>query len=85
MFGGSDKWQGQVLSQAPNYICISVDNNTFDKKKIQRADAVVFKTDYLSHKQWCAIRDYAKKCGRKIIYCRNNIPMLFAQIEKVLG
>ena len=85
VFGGPDKWQGQVLSQAPNYICISVDNNTFDKKKIQRADAVVFKTDYLSHKQWYAIRDYAKKCGRKIIYCRNNIPMLFAQIEKVLG
>ena len=45
---------------------------------------MVFKTDYLSHKQWYAIRDYAKKCGRKIIYCRNNIPMLFAQIEKAL-
>ncbi|MBE6103070.1 MAG: hypothetical protein E7200_13495 [Selenomonas ruminantium] len=84
VFGGPDKWQSQVTSQAPNYTCISVYNNTFDKKKINVADAVVFKADYLSHRQWYAIRDYAKKCGRKIIYCRNNIPMMFAQIEKAL-
>ena len=84
VFGGPDKWQSQVISQAPQYTCVSVDNNTFDKKNIKGADAVVFKTDYLSHKQWYAVRDYAKKCGRKIIYCRNNIPMMFEQIERAL-
>ena len=51
---------------------------------LKGADAVVFKMDYLSHKQWYAVRDYAKKCGRKIIYCRNNIPMMFEQIERAL-
>ena len=85
IFGGPNKWQNQIKSIAPNYICISVDNNTFDKKIISKADAVVFKTDYLSHKQWSKVRDHAKKCGRKIVYCRNNLQFLFSQIEKAIG
>lgn len=84
VFGGPPNWQNQVKSKAPNYTCISVDNNTFDKKIIQKADAVVIKTDYLSHKQWHQVVDQAKKCGRKIIYCRNNIALLFMQVEKAL-
>ena len=62
-----------------------MDNNTFDKKIIKKADAVVIKTDYLSHKQWYQVVDQAKKCGRKIVYCRNNISLLLRQVERALG
>ena len=85
VFGGPPNWQNQVKSKAPNYTCISVDNNTFDKKIIQKADAVVIKTDYLSHKQWHQVVDQAKKFGRKIVYCRNNISLLFMQVEKAMN
>ena len=84
VFGGPPNWQNQVKSKAPNYVCVSVDSNTFDKKKIQKADAIVIKTDYLSHKQWHQVVDQAKKYGRKIVYCRNNITLLFMQVEKAL-
>ena len=84
VFGGPPNWQNQVKSKAPNYVCVSVDSNTIDKKKIQKADAIVIKTDYLSHKQWHQVVDQAKKFGRKIVYCRNNISLLFMQVEKVL-
>ena len=85
VFGGPPNWQNQVKSKAPNYTCVSVDSNTFDKKIIQKADAIVIKTDYLSHKQWYQVVDQAKKYGRKIIYCRNNIALLFMQVEKALA
>ncbi len=85
VFGGPPNWQNQVKSKAPNYVCVSVDSNTFDKKIIQKADAIVIKTDYLSHKQWHLVVEQAKKCGRQIIYCRNNISMLFMQVEKALA
>lgn len=85
VFGGPPNWQNQVKSKAPNYVCVSVDGNTFDKKKIQKADAIVIKTDYLSHKQWHQMVDQAKKFGRKIVYCRNNISLLFMQIEKAMN
>lgn len=85
VFGGPPNWQNQVKSKAPNYVCVSVDSNTFDKKKIQKADAIVIKTDYLSHKQWHQVVDQAKKFGRKIVYCRNNISLLFMQVEKAMN
>ena len=80
----NEKFSSKELRDITNVITVRSGMMQTTKGDLKAADAVVFKTDYLSHKQWYAVRDYAKKCGRKIIYCRNNISMMFEQIERAL-
>ena len=84
VFGGPPNWQNTVKAAAPNYTCISVDNNTFVRKLIDKADVLIIKTDYLSHSQWKPVVTHAKKRGKKIAYCRNNFDRMFTQVQKCI-
>lgn len=52
VFGGTTAWQSAVKQRAPGYICVDVKDMAFDVKVINNADVIVFKVDYLSHKQF---------------------------------
>ena len=52
VFGGPPNWQAEVKKVAPGFTCIPVTQKGFDTKIIDKADVIVFKTDYLSHAQW---------------------------------
>lgn len=85
VFGGPPNWQAEVKKAAPGFTCVSVESKGFDSKIIDRADVVVFKTDYMSHAQWYRVLKRAKSRGRKIVYCRNNIDMLLRKVAGVLN
>lgn len=80
VFGGHQKWQGQVKDSAPNYTCIEADNYSFDSKIIDKADAIVIKTDYMSHAQWYKIMERARKKNIKVIYCTENVQVMMLKI-----
>lgn len=84
VFGGPPNWQAEVKKAAPGFTCVAVDSKGFDAKIIDRADVVVFKTDYMSHAQWYRVVKRAKSRGRKIVYCRNNIDLLLRKVARVL-
>ena len=85
VFGGPPNWQAEVKKAAPGFTCVSVESKGFDSKIIDRADVVVFKTDYMSHAQWYRVLKRAKSRGRKIVYCRNNIDILLRKVAGVLN
>ena len=85
VFGGPPNWQAEVKKAAPGFTCVSVDSKGFDAKIIDKADVIVFKTDYMSHAQWYRVVKRAKSRGRKIVYCRNNIDMLLQKVAGVLN
>lgn len=83
VFGGPPNWQNAVSAASPAFTCIPVTDKDFNLKLIDRADVIIFKTDYLSHAQWYRIMKRAKAKKKKIIYCKNNIGMLIEQVAGI--
>lgn len=84
VFGGPPNWQSSLKEAAPNFTCIPVEDKDFDTKIIDKTEVIVIKTDYLSHAQWYRVVKRAKSKGKKIVYCKNNIELIFSKIAELL-
>lgn len=51
---------------------------------VDKAEVIVIKTDYLSHAQWYRVVRRAKAKGKKIVYCRNNVELVFRKIGELV-
>lgn len=85
LFGGPPNWQATIKENFPNVTCIPIDNLSFDLKIVDKAQMVIFKTDYLSHAQWYRIVSRAKAKKKPIVYCKNNIDRLIWDIAKTIN
>ena len=79
VFGGPPNWQAEVKKAAPGFTCIPVTQKGFDTKIIDKADVVVFKTDYMSHAQWYrVVKRQRARAGKSftagiiLIYCQRK-------------
>ena len=84
VFGGTTAWQASVRQRAENYVCVDVKDTVFDTKIIDKADAVVFKVDYLSHSQFYRVIDKVRKKKIPVVYCSNNINVMLRKIAGVI-
>lgn len=85
VFGGTDAWQSAVKERAANYVCVDTKNDAFDTNIVNKADVVVFKIDYLSHKQFYKVIDKIRKMKLPVVYCSNNIDLMLKKIAKELA
>ena len=85
VIGGTTAWQSIVKERAENFVCVDIKDDTFDTRIINNADAVVFKIDYLSHKQFYRVIDIIRKKKIPVVYCSNNIDIMLKKIAEALA
>ncbi len=82
---GTPSWQSAVKERAANFVCVDIKDDAFDTRIINNADAVVFKIDYLPHKQFYRVIDKIRKMKLPVVYCSNNIKLMLKKLAWALA
>ena len=85
VIGGTASWQSAVKERAENFVCVDIKDDAFDTRIINNADAVVFKIDYLPHKQLYRVIDKIRKMKLPVVYCSNNIDIMLKKIAEAIA
>ncbi|WP_027407189.1 hypothetical protein [Anaerovibrio sp. RM50] len=85
VFGGHPNWQNDLKNAVPGFTVVDADNYGFDAKIMDKADAVVMKTDYMAHAQWYKVIERARKLKKKVVFFSgNSIDELLVKIDEDL-
>lgn len=89
--GGHQNIMGKFAKCYPEAIVIPQDRVPFAEQKIVHGDALLFKTDYMGHKEYNPVRDIADRNNIPVGYMGNfaNMELLeqdvYRQLQKILA